>query len=250
MEKLSILLILSGIGFIAHGIFLKKNPDFAWEHSWEKRRYVEDDAPPTKRYYEYQKGSIAFSVAIGCLLIFFTTLFLLMNIEKYVVEINGEELKLPCSYSDVQKLGFSIESDQEIRTVEKWDSRTYVVVNDAGEEMKITFENDSDTEKTATACKITEIYVDAEDGPDIRLPNGVTFGMRESQVEDIMGYAGMNENYEENIGFKTYEISVGYNHTNYINTDNYNPDSGIIVFSNSYSNDEEISRICVSLEKY
>ena len=250
VSELNLLLILCGIGFIGYGIFLKKNPDFAWEYSWEKRRYVEDDAPPTARYYEYQKASIIFSILIGTFLIFFTSLFMLMSIEKYVVEINGEELKIPCSYSDIQELGFIIDTDKEIRTLGAWDSTTYTVVNAVGEEIQITFENNRDTEKLATDCKVTAIHVDAENGPDIELPNGVHFGMRESQVEDIMGRAGINENYEENIGFKTYEISVGYNYTNYIPSDNFNPDSGIILFSTSYSRDEKISWIRVSVERY
>lgn len=249
VSELNILLILCGIGFIGYGIFLKKNPDFAWEYSLEKRRYVEDDAPPTARYYEYQKASVIFSILIGTFLIFFTSLFMLMSIEKYVVEINGNELKLPCSYSDIEELGFTIVSDKEIRTLEKYDSVSYTAINAVGEELKITFENNGDTEKLATDCKITAIYVTAKDGPDIELPNGVHFGMRESQVEDIMGHTGINENYEEIIGFKTYEISVGFNYTNYINPDNYNPDSGIILFS-SVTQDEEISWIRVSLEKY
>lgn len=250
VSELNILLILCGIGFIAHGIFLKKNPDFAWEHSWEKRRYVEDDAPPTARYYEYQKASIAFSIAIGSLLIFFTSLFMLMSIGKYVVEINGEGLKIPCYYSDIQELGFTIDSDKEIRTLEKYYAVSYTAINTAGEEIKITFENLTNAEKLATDCIITAIYVTAEDGPNIELPNGVHFGMRESQVEDIMGRTGINENYEEIIGFKTYEISVGFNYTNYINPNQYNDDSGIILFSTSSTRDEEISWIRVSLEKY
>ncbi len=250
VSELNILLILCGIGFIGYGIFIKKNPDFVWEFSWERRRYVDDDAPPTARYYEYQKGSAALSIAIGTLMVFFTSLFMLMSIEKYVVEINGEELKLPCSYSNIEELGFTIDTDKEIRTLGSWDSTTYTVVNAVGEEIQITFENNRDTEKLATDCKVTAIHVDAENGPDIELPNGVHFGMRESQVEDIMGRAGINENYEENIGFKTYEISVGYNYTNYIPSDNYNPDSGIILFSTSYSRDEKISWIRVSVERY
>ncbi len=247
--ELNILLILFGIGFIGYGIFIKKNPDFVWEHSWEKRRYVDDDAPPTERYYEYQKASVALCIAIGALMVFFTSLFMLLSIEKYVVEINGEELKLPCSYSDIQELGFTIDSDKEIRTLEKYYSVSYTAINTAGEEIKITFENLANTEKLATDCIITAIYATAKDGPNIELPNGVAFGMRESQVEDIMGHTGISENYEEIIGFKTYEISVGFNYTNYINPDNYNPDSGIILFS-SVTQDEEISWIRVSLEKF
>lgn len=247
--KLSIFLILYGIGCISYGLFLKKNPDFAWEHSWEKRRYVEDDAPPTARYYEYQKRSIAFSIAIGSLLIFFTSLFMLMNIEKYVVKINGEELKIPCSYTDIQELGFTIDTDKEIRILGKWDSITYTVVNDVGEEMEITFDNDSDSDKLATYCKITSLHVNADNGPYVELPNGIHFGMSESQVEDIIGPTGIGVDCEEVIGFKTYEINVGYNYTNYMSPDN-NTGSGIIFFSTSFSRDEEIAWIRVSLEKY
>lgn len=250
--EIIILLILFGIVFIVYGLCLKKNPELAWECSWERRRYVEDeDAPPTKRFLEYQKSSGIFCVVIGSLLVFFTILFLVFSIPKYTVEINGEELKLPCSYSDVQELGFFVESEQEIRPLEMWDSRTYVVVNDAGEEMKITFENDTDTEKAVEYCKITSIYVMAEDGPNFRLPNGVEFGMRESRVEDIMGYAGMNDNYEEIIGFKTYEISIGYYDTK--DTNSYSGHSGSELnafISSSANRDEEMSWIRVSLEKY
>lgn len=250
ISELNILLILCGIGFISYGVFIKKNPDFVWEHSWERRQYVEDGTPPTARYYEHQKFSIAFCIAIGTLLVFFTSLFMLMSIEKYVVKINGNELKIPCSYSNIQELGFTIDSDKEITTLKKYDSVSYTAINAAGEEIKITFENNRDTEKLATDCKVTAIFVNAEKGPDIELPNGVAFGMRESQVEDIIGPADISKKYEEAIGFKIYEISVGFDYTNYTDPDHYNPDSGIILFSTSFSQDEEISWIQVSVERY
>lgn len=248
--ELCILLIILGICFIVSGIFAYKNPDFAWEHSRKRIWYVEG-GKPSEIYYEHQKLSSMFSVLIGILLIFFTSLFMLLSIEKYVVEINGNELKLPCSYSDIEALGFTIDSDKEICILGAKDATTYKAVNAAGEEIEIMFDNNGDAEKLATDCKVTAIYVNAESGPDIKLPNGVEFGMRESQVEAIMGdVSGFNENYEETVGFKTYEISVGYHYTNYTNQDNNNTGSGIVLFTSSYNRDEKIAWIRISLERY
>jgi hypothetical protein len=143
------------------------------------------------------------------------------DVKGYVVELDGKKLKIPCTYSDMEELGYHIDSSEEIeiirattKNIKKYN--TYIVANNEGKEIKVTFENRDETDKLATECDLVAIYVTAEKGPRIKLPNGVNSKMSRKDVKEIMGkgttrgVGGSASEYRVSVNFNSYKINIVY----------------------------------------
>ena len=220
MKEIYGLLILMGIFMIVGGFFVYKNPDIMWKLSLARRWFLKG-GEPTELYYSSRKaGAIAYMI-FGIGMIAFSISMFVTEAKGYVVEIDGAELKIPCTYADMEALGYQIDPAEEIRTLRATgsnnkESSTYIVRNAEGKEIKITFENRGDEDRMATECELIAIFVSKENGPRIELPNGVRIGMTESEVKTIMGkgtprgVAGSAAEYMETVNFDTYKVNVVY----------------------------------------
>lgn len=223
MSDLNGLLIVLGAVLIVLGIYLFKHPDFLWNIS-PSRRWFLKGGEPTELYYSTQKINSIVYIFLGITMIILSISMFATEKKGYVVEIDDEPLKIPCYYSDIYTLGYRIDPEEEIkilRTTTKnlKDYCTYIVKNDKGKEIKITFENRGDTDLPATECELIAINVQSENGPKIVLPNKVEIGMSEKDVKSIMGHgtprgiAGSAAEYKSTINFDTYKINIVYTGT-------------------------------------
>ena len=176
---------------------------------------------PTDLFYDIQRlRAIAF-IIFGVVMIIVSISMSATRVRGYVVEIDGNELKIPCTYSDIEALGYQIDPYEEIETLRATsknlkNSSTYVVRNAEGKEIKITFENRGEEDRLATECELITIMVYTENGPKLKLPSGVKNRMSESEVKSIMGQgtsrgvAGSAVEYDETINFDTYKINIAF----------------------------------------
>ena len=210
--------ILIGIVLIGIGIYTFKHPDFRWKISLSRRWYLKG-GEPTDLYYENQRmGSIAY-IFIGVIMIFLSISMSVTKAKGYVVEIDGNELRMPCTYSDMEALGYQIDPEEEIETLRATsknlkNSSTYTVKNAEGKEIIVTFENRGEEDRKATECELIAIRVHEENGPKIKLPNGVKNGMSEEDAKSIMGkgtprgVGGSATEYNMKVNFDTYKINL------------------------------------------
>jgi len=214
------LFIMIGIIMIVGGFFVYKHPDIMWKLSLARRWYLKG-GEPTELYYSSRRLGAVFYIIFGIVMIILSISMSVTEARGYVVEIDGEELKIPCTYADMEALGYQIDPAEEIRTLRATgsnnkESSTYIVRNAEGKEIKITFENRGDEDRIATECELIAIYVSKENGPEIVLPNGVRIGMTESEIKSIMGkgtprgVASSAAEYMETVSFDTYKINVVY----------------------------------------
>ena len=220
MKEIYGLFIMIGIIMIVGGFFLYKHPDIMWKLSLARRWYLKD-GEPTELYYSSRRLGAVFYIIFGIVMIILSISMSVTEARGYVLEIDGEELKIPCTYADMEALGYQIDPAEEIRTLRATgsnnkESSTYIVRNAEGKEIKITIENRGDEDRIATECELIAIYVSKENGPRIELPNGVRIGMTESEIKSIMGkgtprgVASSAAEYMETVSFDTYKINVVY----------------------------------------
>ncbi len=213
------LFVLIGIVLVGYGILLYKHPDLEWNISLARHWYLKG-GELTDTYYTHQRISAVISVIAGVLMIIIGISMIGTQIRGYVVEIDGDELRIPGTYAEIQALGYNVDSSEEIRILKATDnnnkkSATYIVNNADGKEIEITFENRGQTDKPATECELVAIYVKAENGPRMKLPNGVRIGMGRDDVRGIMGKGttsgGLSsEWYRESVNFDSYKIYIVY----------------------------------------
>lgn len=212
------LLIFLGIVLIVFGIYIHKHPDFRWNISLSRRWYLKGGEPTDLYYANQRMGAVAY-ILIGVLMILLSISMTVTRAKGYVVEIDGNELRMPCTYSDIEALGYQIDSSEEIEMLRATNKNlknysTYVVKNAEGKEIKIMFENRGDEDRPATECELVAITVQEENGPKIKLPNGVKSGMSEEEVKSIMGkgtprgVGGSAAEYNVKVNFDTYKINV------------------------------------------
>ena len=220
MGELYGLLIFIGIVLIGLGIVIHKYPNFMWEFSFERRWYVKG-GEPTEHYYTVQRIRAVTNIIIGVIMILVCISMIATDVKGYVVELDGKELKIPCTYSDMEELGYHIDSTEEIKTIRATTKNiknfaTYIVTNNEGKEIKITFENRDEIDKPATECDLVAIYVTSENGPKITLPNGVNSKMSRKEVKEKMGkgttrgVGGSASEYRVSVNFNTYRINIVY----------------------------------------
>lgn len=220
MEAIYGLFIIIGIVMIGLGIVIHKYPDFMWEFSFDRRWYVKG-GEPTEHYYTVQRIRAVTNIIIGVIMILVCISMIVTDTKGYVVELDGKELKIPCTYSDMEELGYYIDSSEEIKTISATTKNiknytTYIVSNTEGKEIKVTFENRDETDKLATECDLVAIYVTTEKGPKIALPNGINSKMSRNDVKEKMGkgttrgVGGSASEYRVSVNFNTYKINIVY----------------------------------------
>lgn len=224
MSEACLILIAVGILLIICGIFTYKNPDFEWKYSLSRQLFLKG-GEPTESYYTHQRMGAIVSVIFGIAFIIGGVGTLFQGTMKYAVEINGTELKLPCEYSDIEAIGFRIDSDENIKTLSAGKTTSYVVTNPIGQEFEITFENRKEVEQAATDCTVIKLYFRDENSPDVVLSNGVEMGMTEKEVESIMGDPVFGQGYDIEVGTNNYSIAIGYD-SPFVNNLNNNMTSG------------------------
>ncbi len=226
MKELYGVLIVFGIVLIGYGVVVFKHPDILWKLSLERRWYLKG-GEPTELYYSTRRMGAVGCMLLGVFMIILSISMIVTGAKGYVVEIDGSRLKLPCVYSDVEALGYHIDPSEKIETLRATNKNrknytTYVVKSAEGKEFIITLENRGNEDRIATECELIAIRVQDENGPRIKLPNGVKMGMHESDVKSIMGrgtpkgLAGSAAEYNVKVNFDTYKVNLVYD-GDYIN---------------------------------
>lgn len=133
--------------------------------------------------------------------------------EKYIVLLDGNELQIPCSYSDIVDLGYDIDSEDDMYSLSPGEKDWVVVTNSKGQEIELIFRNDNSSDRKAPDCTVIGISVEVEGRADFQLTNGVKIGMTYDEVTDIMGVGSSqywSEVYTEQVESSQYKISIGY----------------------------------------
>lgn len=92
---------------------------------------------------------------------------------SFQVEINGKSLTVPCAYSDLEALGYSLPEDDDLKP-NTYTIGTYVK-NADGDSLHVQFWNGSDNTKKYSECEVCEIEIKLENNLDVKLPGGVVF---------------------------------------------------------------------------
>ena len=92
---------------------------------------------------------------------------------SFQVEINGKSLTVPCAYSDLEALGYSLPEDDDLKP-NTYTIGTYVK-NADGDSLHVQFWNGSDSTKKYSECEVCEIEITLENNLDVKLPGGVVF---------------------------------------------------------------------------
>lgn len=147
--------LLGIIGFLSY-----RHYKFMWTWSRERRLYT-DSVVPTARFVKRRKieGVIILTLATVFLVVGIV-LVIMSRVEFKALTIEGNEISLPCTYEDIQAMGYELEEGQEIVEIRGTDNsynrngKDYYVVNDKGQKFQIRFENSEPEDKVATECKI------------------------------------------------------------------------------------------------
>lgn len=162
-KLLGIAFILNALIYAGCGVAAIKLIDRSWRTSRE-RKMNPDLEGPSGSYIKNRKfgGAILFTLAGICML--FAIIELSVSSTKGTpLSIEGEEMKFPCTYSDIQAMGYELVAGQEIVEIKGTNNslvrsgQTYKVVNDSGKEFEIRFENNTPETKLATECYIYEM---------------------------------------------------------------------------------------------
>lgn len=220
------LMVFAGIVLVVIGIIIYNNPDMEWNWSISRRLYLKG-GEPTELYYKHQKASGVVCIIFGIGLILWVIISAVDFSKGYEIKIDNQSISLPCTYSEIEAIGYKIDSKEEIKSLSgsegnDYSTVSYTVKNDKGKEFEIKLENDSTESKLATDCTVIGIYIKTDKGPVLELPNGAKSTMKQEQIEDIMGKpdqimsSGKSYKYNENSNFKHFEVIVGYGNTNSI----------------------------------
>lgn len=108
------------------------------------------------------------------------------------VQVDGKVLTLPCDYSEIEALGYTMdlsvyESEEDYTLEPNYYAMTTVkTVNKDGDVLKLGFINNGDAAKKFNECQVYEIKAEwnlREGAPDIVLPGGITWGTPLEEVE-------------------------------------------------------------------
>lgn len=123
--------------------------------------------------------------------------------------INGTVIKVPCTFADIEALGFKLEDSDASEELEaNHYTTTCYAENDEGQTIGIRFSNDTDETLPITECSVYGVsFDDWYDLPSIVLCNGISIGMSKDDVVAIMG----TPDYEyEGEGDSTYSSQEWY----------------------------------------
>ena len=229
----NLMLCVLGVVCIASGIVALKFPDLEWKLNLTRAFFVKG-GEPSEFYYTMQRAGAVLGIFFGAILMIVSLSLMASGIRGYVVKVDGEKLKIPCTYEEVQALGYWIDPSVTVKVLGAYNGSVknqvaYTVKNAAGKEMEITFENREAEELPATECTVVGIASNAATGPAIVLPEGIEMGMTEQEAGPRMGtverdYPSVNivgfekpENmpdsgvlYVKEINLNRYEIYLGY----------------------------------------
>ena len=211
-------IILAGLLLIGIGSLIYIHPDLLWELSLSRRWFLKG-GEPTELYYSTRKMGAVCYIVIGIIMIIVSICMYIRGTKGYVIELDGSELKIPCVYSDVVELGYQIDPAEQIVNLRATSSNSknsasYTVKNEEGKEFRITFENRGTVDCIATECELIAINVSAENGPRMKLPNGVSTKMSENEVKSkmgrgtIRGVGGSASEYRPKVNFDSYKVNV------------------------------------------
>lgn len=197
--------LLLGIICIAYGKYSLKNPDFEWDISWRRQLFVAV-GEPTEEYCEIKKRNAKSCIGIGIAMIVVSMFIIFSKIETFVksggletflnsggydVVIDGKKIEIPCDYSDIEKMGYEVDSFQSEYVVEfsELDGNsvyTYVARNKEGDEFEVLLANTNEKNDGRIDWTVVGIGADSEKAPEIDFYNGVTNKMNKSEVDSIM----------------------------------------------------------------
>ncbi|MBQ8246702.1 MAG: hypothetical protein IJZ42_06185 [Lachnospiraceae bacterium] len=218
---LAILIIIAGIIVCVIGIILcKKSEDrLKFLNTCPGENAEELEEIKSEKTYLNDKSFFAqaaiffggiFVIAGACMLISQTGQF----DKKYTVLLDGNEVQIPCSYADIEKLGYILESDERVNFISPDDVDWIDVKNQKGQEVELIVQNQKQSDRGVRECTVIGISVAEENCPDFQLTNGVKPGMSYDRVNDIMGVGGSttygSNTYTEQVGSDTYNIRISY----------------------------------------
>ena len=188
---LEIILIYGSILCFIGGLALFKFNRYIWDLRHEK--YYNVPGHVITREYVKKSRIGGLLLMVSSAVMFAVAIYLLVEVKLgfTVVTIEGKNFTLPCSYEDIQAIGYHIEEGQEIETLTgseeayKRKGVTYTVVNDRGRKFEIRFENDTSGKKLATECKIYEMSFEyaSPDNPY----DGMMFNYTNNYLADQLG---------------------------------------------------------------
>ncbi|MBO5387074.1 MAG: hypothetical protein J6A59_02915 [Lachnospiraceae bacterium] len=185
---IGVIFLIIGLACGVYGIKYFRQHGFLWE------RKLETEEKEPKRYSIFEDTSDKKYGGMGALVV--SVLFLVLGAVVLIrtltghgdISIEGIDISLPCTYLDIQSMGFDIEEGQEIEEIKGTTSSynrhgaTYTVVDDKGRRFEVRFENDDEEDKLATSCNIYELRF--EYAP----PNNI--------YDDMQGYGALYNSWQ------------------------------------------------------
>ncbi len=109
--------------------------------------------------------------------------------QSFQFAIDGKVLTLPCSYEDIQALGFSVEDYMLDETLKNNQyTGIYYVEDNEGRSFYISFLNVSGSDKPIRECDVYRVeFDDFYDLPAVEICGGLTLGMTPDEVKELEG---------------------------------------------------------------
>lgn len=128
------------------------------------------------------------------------------------IQIDGHVLTLPCDYSEIEALGYSVdwsqfEEEDCILEPNYYTMLTVDAQNSDGKVLGIGFINTTTEAKKMNECQVRKIEAEwsrTGETPDVVLPGGITWGTSIEEVESIYGTLEAENIYESDGGYKIY----------------------------------------------
>lgn len=146
-------------------------------------------------------------------------------------QLNGQVFTLPCDYSAIEALGYTLDSSETeytngyILNANDTTLSSINLVNEEGAKIMVGFINTDDEAKDILECQIWSVTADItyEDVvPDLVLPGGITWGATLEEVEDAYGMVGDEDNiYISDLGYTAYTYNED---SKYLDVDVYTND--------------------------
>ncbi len=158
------LILIAGVLIVFAGVVTLKYPELGWKYSLKRMLYLKG-GEPTDFYKDMVKMGGVMSIIIGGVIILGVGIFYWTNygpggkadLDGIVVEINDEELVLPCTYDDIKELGFLAVDEKDLTDISANKELSVKLKNSNNQYLTVTFINTEMETKTATECKIYEI---------------------------------------------------------------------------------------------
>ena len=109
--------------------------------------------------------------------------------QSFQIEVDGTVITLPCTYADIQNLGYSLSDDENgDEQIEPNNYTSSVYVQMGGREFSVCFYNDTAETKKLTECKIYALRFDSfYEVPNVSLPNGISMSSTPEDIREAMG---------------------------------------------------------------